>query len=101
MWSAVQAQWEQPVQIDSYERYWKIPELAEVRLTSPLGRSTPETALLTALRSAWTIATPWSLGAPGVDDGFEGIASAAAGSRFIVPGIEWMRFRISAPVGPM
>ena len=94
--SRLGVQLDRAVRIDSYERYWKIPEFAEMRLTSPLQRSAPETALLSALRSAWRIATPWTLNTPGPADDFEAIASATAGSHFLVPGIEWMQFRISA-----
>ncbi|WP_234353309.1 hypothetical protein [Streptomyces ardesiacus] len=83
------------VEIDSYERYWKFPELAVMQLVSPLQRSTPETALLTALECAWRIATPWSLSAAGSSNEYEGIASANVGSRFTVPGVEWMEFRIN------
>ncbi|WP_326725741.1 hypothetical protein OHT59_46375 [Streptomyces sp. NBC_00243] len=83
--------------IESYKRYWKFPELAELRLVSPLGCSTPEDALLTTLQWAWRIATPWSLSdlEPGVRHEFEGIASSNIGATFRVAGIEWMEFTIS------
>ncbi|MFE4832538.1 hypothetical protein [Streptomyces sp. NPDC056672] len=83
------------VQIESYERYWKFPELAEMRLVSPLRCSTPETALLTTLQYARRIATPWSLGTPGPGNEFEGVAASNAGSRFAVPGVEWMEFHVT------
>lgn len=85
-----------PVELESYERYGKFPELAEVALTSPLACSTPESALAAGLRSAWAVATPWILGPPDADGVFEGVASSQAGSRFTVPGVEWMEFRITA-----
>ncbi|MFK0280183.1 hypothetical protein ACIQVL_06875 [Streptomyces sp. NPDC090499] len=86
-----------PVEIVGHERYWKFPELAEVRLVTPLVRPTPEQALLTTLQWAWTIATPWSLLNPesGTHQEFEGIASVNAGARFSVAGVEWMEFTIS------
>jgi hypothetical protein len=84
-----------PVEMERYERYWKFPELAEVALTSPLGCATEEAALLAGLRCAWAVATPWALGPPGADGVFEGVASARAGARFTVPGVEWMEFHIA------
>ncbi|CAM5685807.1 hypothetical protein STENM327S_04095 [Streptomyces tendae] len=75
------------------ERYWKYPELAELRLTSPLEPVGPEAALLAVLRSAWLIATPWALGAPDAEGEFHGIASLP-GSHFTVPGVEWMQFQV-------
>ncbi|MGW1802606.1 hypothetical protein ACWCQN_43760 [Streptomyces sp. NPDC001984] len=86
-----------PVEIEGYERYWKFPELAELRLVSPLICPTPEQALLTTLQRAWTIATPWSLLNPesGAHQESEGIASANVGARFSVAGIEWMEFTIT------
>ncbi|MET9500053.1 hypothetical protein [Streptomyces sp. NPDC006552] len=89
------AQLDSTVQFESYERYWKFPELAEIRLNSPLQCSTPETALLATLRYAWRAATPWALLAPGPGNEFEGVAALNAGSRFLVPGIEWMEFHIA------
>ncbi|MFJ4719120.1 MULTISPECIES: hypothetical protein [Streptomyces] len=85
------------VEIESYERYWKFPELAELRFTSPLRRSAPEDALLTTLRWAWQIATPWNLSGPqsGERHEFEGIASSNIGAGFRVGGIEWMEFTIT------
>ncbi|MGW2295347.1 hypothetical protein [Streptomyces violaceorubidus] len=85
---------DRPVHIESYERYGKYPELAELCLTSPLGAAGPEAALLGVLRSAWLIASPWALSAPGPDGGFDAIASANTGARFAVPGVEWMEFRV-------
>ncbi|MFH8446560.1 hypothetical protein ACH4D3_35775 [Streptomyces sp. NPDC018026] len=41
------------------------------------------------------IATPWSLGAPGTDGEFDGVASANTGSRFAVAGVEWMEFYVT------
>jgi hypothetical protein len=83
------------MQIETYERYWKYPELAELRLTSPLESASSEAALLSVLQSAWRIATPWALGAPGADGEFDGVASVHIGSRFIVPGVEWMEFYVA------
>ncbi|MFJ6075599.1 hypothetical protein ACIQFU_33010 [Streptomyces sp. NPDC093065] len=83
------------IRIETYERYRKFPELAELRLTSPLDADGPEAALLAVLRSAWRIATPWSLGPPGTDGEFDGVASANTGSRFAVPGVEWMQFHVT------
>lgn len=83
------------MQIETYERYWKCPELAELRLTSPLESVSPDAALLTVLHSVWRIATPWVLGAPGSDDEFDGVASVDIGSRFTVPGVEWMEFYVA------
>ncbi|MFJ9537110.1 hypothetical protein ACIRPX_07630 [Streptomyces sp. NPDC101225] len=87
-----------PIEIVGYERYWKFPELAELRLTSPLACSTPEHALFTTLQWAWKIATPWSLvgSEAGTPHQFEGTASANVGARFSVVGIEWMEFAIAA-----
>ncbi|MFJ6085446.1 hypothetical protein ACIQI8_29035 [Streptomyces sp. NPDC092369] len=86
-----------PLEIQGYERYWKFPDLAEVRLVSPLGCSAPERALLTTLQWAWKIATPWSLREPETATAmeFEGIAAANVGASFTVPGIEWMEFAIA------
>jgi hypothetical protein len=82
------------IEIKSYERYWKFPELAELRFVSPLRCSIPEDALLTTLQWAWRVATPWSLSGPGsgVRHEFEGIASSNVGASFSVVGIEWMEF---------
>ncbi|WP_432101589.1 hypothetical protein [Streptomyces sp. WAC 04229] len=87
------ARLDRPLRLDSYERYWKYPELAELRLVSPLESVGPDAALLAVLQSAWRIATPWALGAPGTDGEFEGIAAVNTGSRFTVPGVEWMEFQ--------
>ncbi|MGW0908438.1 hypothetical protein [Streptomyces sp. NPDC002853] len=85
------------IEIERYERYWKFPELAELRFVSPLCCSTPEDALLTTLQWAWKIATPWSLSGPesGVRHEFWGIASSNVGASFSVAGIEWMEFAIT------
>ncbi|NEB09686.1 hypothetical protein G3I32_12565 [Streptomyces coelicoflavus] len=64
-------------------------------MTSPFESDGPEAALLDVLRSAWRIATPWSLGPPGTHGEFEGVASANAGSRFAVAGVEWMEFYVT------
>ncbi|GGX46130.1 hypothetical protein [Streptomyces fructofermentans] len=84
-----------PMEITGYERYWKLPGLAEVQLVSPLNRSDPADALLATLESAWAIGTGWSVG-PGSGDRreFEGIAAITSSGRFTVPGIEWMTFSI-------
>ncbi|MFJ9721274.1 hypothetical protein ACIRP3_00790 [Streptomyces sp. NPDC101209] len=86
-----------PLETVEYARYWKFPELAELRLVSALACSTPEQALLTTLQLAWKIATPWSLlgCATGPLHEFEGIASANVGATFSVAGIEWMEFTVS------
>ncbi|WP_254406283.1 hypothetical protein [Streptomyces sp. AC627_RSS907] len=89
------ARLDRTIRFETYERYGKYPELAEVRLTSPLETVSPEATLLTVLHSAWRIATPWVLGAPGTDGEFDGIAAANTGSRFTVPGIEWMEFYVT------
>ncbi|MFJ4785855.1 hypothetical protein [Streptomyces sp. NPDC088794] len=85
------------LEIEGYERYWKFPDLAELRLVSPLGCSAPEHALLTTLQWAWKIATPWSLCGPETvtRQEFQGIAAANVGASFSVPGIEWMEFSIA------
>ncbi|MDQ1038588.1 hypothetical protein QFZ75_005004 [Streptomyces sp. V3I8] len=82
------------IEIESYERYWKFPELAELRFVSPLRCSTPQDALLATLQRAWRVATPWSLSGPGPEarHEFEGIASSNVGASFNVAGIEWMEF---------
>ncbi|MGW6021442.1 hypothetical protein [Streptomyces sp. NPDC055099] len=87
----------QTIEIESYERYWKFPELAELRFVSPLSCSTPEDALLTTLQRAWKVATPWSLSGPelGVRHEYWGIASSNVGVSFSVAGIEWMEFTIT------
>jgi hypothetical protein len=91
------ARLDRPVEIESYERYCKFPELAVLRLVSPLGCPAPEHALMAALESAWKIATPWSLGSQGAGSHheFEGIAAANVGARFSVPGIQWMEFHVT------
>ncbi|MFD5049573.1 hypothetical protein [Streptomyces tendae] len=89
------ARLDRDIRIETYERYWKYPELAELCLTSPLESVGPEAAFLAVLRSAWRIATPWSLGAPGTDGEFDGVASANTGSRFAVAGVEWMEFYVT------
>ncbi|MEV6084879.1 hypothetical protein [Streptomyces parvulus] len=90
------ARLDRPLRLDTYERYWKYPELAELRLVSPLESFGPEAALLAVLQSAWRIGTPWTLGAPGTDGEFEGIAAVNTGSHFSVPGVEWMEFQVIA-----
>ncbi|MEV5985830.1 hypothetical protein AB0L85_12495 [Streptomyces sp. NPDC052051] len=86
-----------PVEIESYERYWKSPELADLRLVSPLRGAAPDQALLTTLECAWAFATPWSLANPdgGTRHEFTGIASADTGARFTVAGVEWMEFLLT------
>lgn len=86
-----------PLEIEGYERYWKFPELAELRMVSPLKCATPDSALLTTLECASKFATPWSLFDPAAHNAheFEGIASANVGARFTVPGIEWMHFYVT------
>ncbi|MFH8497587.1 hypothetical protein [Streptomyces coeruleorubidus] len=85
------------VELEGYERYWKFPELAELRFVSPLGCSAPQDALLITLQRAWRIATPWSVSNPeaGVRHEFEGVASSDVGARFSVAGVEWMEFTIA------
>ncbi|MEH0420332.1 hypothetical protein [Streptomyces sp. B21-083] len=85
------------VEMETYERYCKFPELAVLRLASPLGCPTPEQALMAALESAWKFATPWSLGSQeiGTHHEFTGIAAANTGAQFSVPGIEWMEFHVT------
>ncbi|WP_395571927.1 hypothetical protein [Streptomyces sp. BK79] len=83
------------LRIETYERYWKYPELAELRLISPLESVSSDAALLSVLQSAWRIATPWTLGAPGTDGEFSGVASVNTGSRFSVAGVEWMEFYVT------
>lgn len=91
------ARLDRPLEIENYERYCKFPELAVLRLASPLRCPAPEQALMTVLDCAWKIATPWSLGSQGssTHHEFEGIAAANIGARFSVPGIEWMEFRVT------
>ncbi|MFG2543557.1 hypothetical protein ACGFOM_14070 [Streptomyces sp. NPDC048594] len=89
------ARLDRPLRLDTYERYWKYPELAELRLVSPLESVGPDAALLAVLGSAWRIATPWALGAPDTDGEFEKIAAVNTGSRFTVPGVEWMEFHVT------
>ncbi|MFF0513078.1 hypothetical protein [Streptomyces sp. NPDC004250] len=89
------ARLDRPLRLDTYERYWKYPELAELRLVSPLESDSPDAALLAVLQSAWRIATPWALGAPGSDGEFDGIASVNNGSHFTLPGVEWMEFQVT------
>lgn len=85
------------IELEGYERYWKFPELAELRFVSPLGCPDPQDALLTTLQWAWRVATPWSLSAPdaGARHEFEGVASSSVGASFSVAGIEWMEFTIT------
>ncbi|MFF9808755.1 hypothetical protein ACF1G5_27210 [Streptomyces coeruleorubidus] len=85
------------IELEGYERYWKFPELAELRFVSPLGHAAPQDALLITLQRAWRVATPWSVSNPetGAHHEFEGIASSGAGARFSVAGIEWMEFTIT------
>ncbi|MEU3760969.1 MULTISPECIES: hypothetical protein [Streptomyces] len=89
------ARLDRTMQIETYERYWKYPELAELHLISPLESVSPDAALLAVLQSAWRIATPWAVGAPGTDGEFDGVASVDIGSRFTVPGVEWMEFYVT------
>ncbi|WP_105971712.1 hypothetical protein [Streptomyces geranii] len=88
---------DRPVEIENYERYCRFPELAVLRLVSPLRCAAPEHALMTVLDCAWKIATPWSLGSQGAGGQreFEGVAAANVGAHFSIPGIEWMEFRVS------
>ncbi|MFI7610287.1 hypothetical protein ACIBP6_03515 [Nonomuraea terrae] len=81
----------------SYERYWKIPELAEVRLTSPLGAREPQDAVFRTLLAVRRLGGPWSVGCQMQDDRleFEGIAAKTAHARFVVPGVEWLLFSVT------
>ncbi|WP_415948341.1 hypothetical protein [Streptomyces sp. KLOTTS4A1] len=89
-----------PMEIESYERYWKIPELAEVCVTSPLHQETAAEAFLAALEAAWALARGWSVSNPdGLRHEFEGIAAMTTGAEFTIPGVEWMTFHI-VDVGP-
>lgn len=85
-----------PLVMREYERYWKVPELAEVRLESPLGRVGADEALLAALECAWRVATPWSVSAIGPPERreFSGLAAGTVGARFLVPGVEWIEFSL-------
>ncbi|MDG9707677.1 hypothetical protein [Streptomyces sp. DH10] len=85
------------VELEGYERYWKIPELAELRFVSPLGCSAPQDALLVTLQGAWRVATPWSVSnlEAGAHHEFEGVASSSVGARFRVAGVEWMEFTVT------
>ncbi|MEV6108594.1 hypothetical protein AB0M28_28405 [Streptomyces sp. NPDC051940] len=84
-----------PMAIEGYERYRKIPELAEVLLTSPLNQDSAGEALLTALEAAWRLARGWQIDNPDTRREFEGIAAATTGATFVVPGVEWMMFSIT------
>ncbi|WP_344976208.1 hypothetical protein [Streptosporangium fragile] len=50
----------EPFTLLSYQRYWKIPELAEVQLTSPLGVQEPQEAVFRTMLAAQRVAGPWS-----------------------------------------
>ncbi|MFI7871396.1 hypothetical protein [Streptomyces salinarius] len=89
------ARLDRPLRTETYERYGRYPELAQLCLASPLGAVGPAAALHTVLRSAWLLASPWALGAPTADGEFDGVASASIGSRFAVPGVEWMEFHVN------
>ncbi|MFC4889113.1 hypothetical protein ACFPK5_28690 [Streptomyces beijiangensis] len=85
-----------PMEIESYGRYWKIPELAEVRLSSPLNQDNAAEALLNTLEAAWKLARGWRMiDADARRFEFEGIAAATTGAQFIVPGVEWIAFLIT------
>ncbi|MFE1074384.1 hypothetical protein ACFW5W_24590 [Streptomyces sp. NPDC058783] len=89
------ARLDRPLRTETYERYGRYPEMAQMCLTSPLGAVGPAAALHTVLRSAWLPASPWALGAPTADGEFGGVASVSIGSRFVVPGVEWMEFHVN------
>ena len=89
------ARLDRPLRTETYERYGRYPELAQLCLVSPLGVAGPAAALHTVLRSAWLIASPWALDAPTADGEFDGMASVSVGSRFAVPGVEWIGFHVN------
>lgn len=86
-----------PLDVEEYERYARFPELAVMRLTTPLGHDDAQAALFAALECAWRLATPWSvsaLGPPGRRE-FNGVAAGTVSARFFVPGVEWMEFTLT------
>ncbi|MEN3537420.1 hypothetical protein AAH991_20070 [Microbispora sp. ZYX-F-249] len=87
----------EPFTLLSYERYWKIPELAAVQMTSPLGIQEPQEAVFRTLLVAQRIAFPWSVTCNTFDDDleFEGIATKTVSAHFTVPGVDWLLFSVT------
>ncbi|WP_055479259.1 hypothetical protein [Sphaerimonospora mesophila] len=87
----------EPFTLLSCERYWKIPELATVQMTSLLGVQEPQEAVFRTLLTAQRIAFPWSVTCHTFDDGlrFEGIAAKTVNAHFTVPGVDWLLFSVS------
>lgn len=81
----------------SCERYWKMPEPAEVRMTSPLDVQEPQEAVFRVLLTAQRIAGPWSVRCHMFNDGldFEGLASKTGHAHFAVPDVEWLLFSMA------
>ncbi|GIH72770.1 hypothetical protein [Sphaerimonospora thailandensis] len=88
----------EPFTLLSCESYWKMPELAEVRMSSPLGAQEPQEAVFHTLLTAQRIANPWSVTCNIGDDrlDLEGIAAKTASARFTVPGVDWLLFSVTA-----
>ncbi|GAA3443816.1 hypothetical protein [Planomonospora venezuelensis] len=88
----------EPFTLLSYERYRKMPDLAEVRMTSPLDAQEPQEAVFRALLAAQRIGGPWSVRCHMFNDrlDFEGIAAKTVQTHFTVPGVEWLLFFVSA-----
>lgn len=87
----------EPFTLLSYERYWKIPGLAEVQMISPLGVQEPQETVFRSLLTAQRICTPWSVTCHSFNDGlrFEGIATKTVNAHFTVPGVDWLLFSVT------
>ncbi|MFC4062277.1 hypothetical protein ACFOWE_28580 [Planomonospora corallina] len=88
----------EPFTLLSYQRYWKMPELAEVQLTSPLGVQEPQEAVFRTMLAAQKIAGPWSVTCHMFSDrlDFEGVAAKTVRAHLTVPGVEWLLFSVTA-----
>lgn len=75
----------EPLTLLTYERYWKIPELAEVRMTSPLDAQKPQEAVFRTLLTAQRIAGPWSVTCHTSDDPRHLQPAAHPGDRMVGP----------------
>lgn len=85
--------------VDSYSRYWKVPEWADTRLTSPLQVDGVEQAVFHALVVAQRLARGWNVSGPFMFEGgiwtFSGVAAANGHATFTVPGPTWIEFDIT------
>jgi hypothetical protein len=91
-------------EIDDFKPYWKIPELWECSLTTPVPSESVAEQLLACLVIAYRLASGWFiLGSLTAEksDGFEGIFNRESnGARSYVAGLEWASFELQANVSP-